>query len=179
MTPGPALQRAAAMTVEDYDPRVVIEAVNALQPLGKADALAAIEQTVESRAGEESTGLFWVLRTLFDTPGVHPRVGIGDPDVAPPAYPEQMPRWPIVLVGDVPLLVVGGYFLGGLPEGVSAHADVYRREGSIRERPLHPPASADGLAEQFRALWEAAYGDEQIGEVAPRVDEQLDRAGLR
>ncbi|HEX5272909.1 MAG TPA: hypothetical protein VFW33_20570, partial [Gemmataceae bacterium] len=64
---------------------------------------------------------------------------IGAP--SPWAEPEDrrlIPRYPIALVDDVPLLVVGGYSGGGLPEPVASHVEYYRKQGRIRAAPLVP-----------------------------------------
>lgn len=55
-----ALDQAAKMTVEEYNPARVVEAVNALQPLGKEKALEQIDAYLRSRAkGNQAQGLFW------------------------------------------------------------------------------------------------------------------------
>src|SRR5215203_2020444 len=104
-----ALADAAALSFGDHDPAVVIAAVNALQPLGKEPALDAIE--AQANAGGDAIGLFWVLRSLFDMPTEpgHPPVRWGEPDIPPPADPATLPRFPLVLAADAPLLVVHGY----------------------------------------------------------------------
>jgi hypothetical protein len=55
-----------------YNPRSVIRAVNALQPLGKEKALAAVAEYLRIAPGEfgapAAIGMFLVLRTLFDIP---------------------------------------------------------------------------------------------------------------
>src|SRR5262249_49322939 len=50
----------------DYNPRAVIQIVNALQALGKEKALAAIDEFLRVSPGRE--GVFLVLRVLFDVP---------------------------------------------------------------------------------------------------------------
>src|SRR5690606_8565868 len=119
----PVLDQAATMTVEDYNPARVIHAVNALVPLGKEAALDQISSYLKAHGQPaEVQGLFWVLRVLFDVPADRsfPPVRIGQPNIPPPADPGALPRFPILIVRDIPLLVVSGYDLGGLPEPVDA-----------------------------------------------------------
>lgn len=141
------LDRAANMGFDDYNPAHVIAAVNALRPLGKEEALARIDSYLEGRDGlPYPDGLFWVLRTLFEMPAGRPfpPAGIGRPNISPPAGAEHLPRFPVVVVQDVPLLVVRGYALAGLPEPVERHVAYFRAHGVLPARSLTPPASRDG-----------------------------------
>ncbi|MCH8987739.1 MAG: hypothetical protein IIA92_02920 [Chloroflexi bacterium] len=170
------LDRVSSMSVEDYNPTYVVQAVNALQPLGTEMALERLDSCLESRsAGEDTYGLFWVLRVLFEVPAEQgfPPVGLGRPNIPPPADPEKLPRFPIVMVREIPLLVVRGYFLLGLPEPVDAHVAYFRTHGTIREQVLHPPASMDGVEEEFLRLWQAAYGDAYAAEALGTIKAQI------
>ncbi|MDB5033310.1 MAG: hypothetical protein JWQ98_551 [Chlorobi bacterium] len=171
------LRQAAIMPIEKYDPSIVIDGVNALQPLGREAAIREIESAVEGIAGMEyPIGIFWVLRVLFDPPMGEdfPPVVLGTPTIHPPD-PGELPRFPIVILRDIPLLVVGGYLLRGLPEPVENHIAYFREHGIIRPQPLAPPASLDGIAEEFRQLWKRSYGDVYMEEATGLVDAQLAR----
>src|SRR5262245_13157803 len=98
------------MRVDDYDPGVVISAVNALLPLGKN---AALSEVAALEPEPPASGLFWVLRVLFEVPDPpgFPPVILGTPAIPPPSDPASLPRYPIVVVRDVPLLIAGGYVL--------------------------------------------------------------------
>jgi hypothetical protein len=127
-----------------YNPRTIIGIVNRLQPLGKEKALAAIDEylRVASSWHSDARRLFLVLRVLFDVPtdpGYLPRMKIGFP--APwgePEEPKVIPRFPILLVDDVPLLLVSGYNLGGRAERVEKHVEYFRKNGHLRTLPLVP-----------------------------------------
>jgi hypothetical protein len=154
----PTLDRAARMQFEDYNPDHIIEAVNALQPLGKQKSLELIKSYLDKRdRGNDATGLFWVLRVLFDVPASpgFPPVRIGQPDIPPPASAEALPRFPIALVNDVPLLLVRGYALGGFPEPVDAHLTYFQTHGTIRPAPLAP--RKDGIADELARVLKTAY----------------------
>ncbi len=172
------LTQAAEMPLENYNPGAVIRAVNALHPLGKASALAQIESYLASRdTTTDSSGLFWVLRVLFEVPANtdFPPVRIGTPSIPPPAEPEKLPRFPIVLVRDVPFLAVHGYSLAGLPQPVEEHVAYFREHGILREKPLSPPDSMESMEEVFLKIWKAAYGDSYGTEVLPLIRSQIDR----
>jgi hypothetical protein len=176
----PALYRAATMTVADYDPSVVIDAVNALQPLGKEGAMEAIASCLtDQRHTAYPAGLLWVLRVLFDLPPSQrfPSVNIGTPDIPAPVDPDTLPRFPIVIVNDIPFLVVRGYVLRGLPEPVEAHIRYFGDHGVVRDRLLVPPASLDAIEGEFLRVWHAAYGDAHTGHVLKTIRQQIARLG--
>lgn len=167
---GGALERAAARGFDDYDPYEAAAAVNELHPLGKEGALAAVEQ---AHAGGDAIGLFWVLRVLFDVPdGRFPPVRLGEPTIPPPED-DALPRFPIVLVQELPLLVVRGYTLAGLPEDVGVHVDYYRAHGELRPGPLAPGDDAEAILGDFVEIWSSAYGEDHHAEAVARVREQL------
>jgi hypothetical protein len=174
-----ALERVAPVSCENFHPWHIIRAVNSLQPLGKAEAIAQIDEYLAGHHMTNSRGLFWVLRVLFDMPGSmpFPPVRIGQPTIPPPRDPLTLPRFPIVIVRDVPLLVVRGYALGGLPESVREHVAFFSAHGEIRGGPLTPPASAGGIADELLGRWNAAYHGQYSAELLAAVEPQLARFG--
>jgi hypothetical protein len=168
-----ALADAAALGFADHNPAVVMAAVNEVLPLGKNEALDAIEAAAEG----DAIGLFWVLRSLFDMPPDpgFPPVRWGKPDVPPPADPATLPRFPLVLAADVPLLAVHGYALGGLPEPVSAQIIDYREFGELRDGPMELPEDLGVVESDFLAQWHRAYGDDEDALARELVSAQLAR----
>lgn len=176
--PSSLLDRAATMAVDAYNPRVVIEAVNALQSLAEKKAWAQIDSYLASRDKKKVIhGLFWVLRVLFDVPAGEsfPPVRIGAPAIPPPADPAKLPRFPIVMVSDVPFLAVDKYFLGGKAEPVEVHVAYYRAHGVFRAQPLAPPPSLAGVEEALLQTWKAAYGEAYVPQVMETVRAQIAR----
>jgi hypothetical protein len=172
------LERAAAMPVATYDPATVIAAVNALQPLGKGRALEQIDSCLGGLpAAAYPSGLLWVLRVLFDVPETlgFPPVVMGTPDVPAPADPATLPRFPIVILREIPFLVVREFTLFGLPEPVHVHVAYFRRHGVLRATPLTPAADPDRLEEEFLRLWHNAYGDADAARALERIREQSTR----
>ena len=136
------------------DPSALIAAVNALQPLGTERALAVLGEYLRARPpaadGGGRRGSFLVMRTLFDGDGdaVHPPMRVGAPDVVAPADAD-LPRFPIAIVEDVPLRLVGGYSLAGKAEQPEAHLAYYAKAGKVRARPLTPPTDPLGLFDRL------------------------------
>jgi hypothetical protein len=133
-----------------FDPLRLIRAVNALQPLGKDKALAVISEYLRVSSWLDDPGregVFLVLRALFDVPaGKMPPMMVGGPSPAPPKDPTALPLYPIAIVDDVPLKIVGGYMLGGDPEPPEADVAAFRKVGTMRARPLAPtPAALDAI----------------------------------
>ncbi len=154
------LTEAAFTPIENYHPGHVIEAVNALQPLGKEPALARIESFLAgSGRSRQPHGLFWVLRVLYDLPAgvAFPPVLLGTPNLPPPEAAGILPRFPIVILRDIPFLLVRGYVLRGLSEPVHAHVDFFRAHGILRAQPLTPPPSLEGIDDEFRRICQEAY----------------------
>ena len=125
------------------NPLAYIRIVNTLQPLGKDKALAAIDEylRVSSEIFSDRIPLFLVLRLLFEVPadpGFMPRMRVGAPSVAEPKDPKFLPRFPWVLLDDVPLNLVNGYMLAGLRQPVAEHVEYFRKNGKLREHPLRP-----------------------------------------
>jgi hypothetical protein len=127
-----------------YNPRQVIRAVNLLQPLGKEKALMVVNEflRVASRWHDDGRkGVFLVLRTLFevpDDPGFMPPMYVGAPHPSQPEDKKLLPRFPISIEGDVPLLLVEGYSLFGQAEEPRSHVEYFSKHGTLRREPLKP-----------------------------------------
>jgi hypothetical protein len=151
------LQRASSSDFATYDPGPVIEAVNALVPLGKDRALAALDAFLAKQdlAQDPHQGLFLVLRVLFDA-NPHPAMLLGGSRPPPPSSPVALPRFPILVLEDVPVMLVASYTLRGLAEPVTAHVTYYREHGTLRAAPLAPAEGRDRMA-AYEAQYQAAY----------------------
>jgi hypothetical protein len=172
------LQRASSSAFDSYHPGAVIEAVNALVPLGKDGALAAIDGFLAKQdlTKDPHQGVFLVLRVLFEA-DPHPPMLLGGSRPPPPSPPSALPRFPILIVDDVPLMLVSGYTLRGLPEPVTAHVAYYRKQGALRAAPLAPRAGPDRMA-GYVARYQTAYGAAPSEAERALVRGQLDRLKL-
>jgi hypothetical protein len=118
------------------------------------------------------------LRALFDPPAgaAHPVMHVGAPDLTPPADPLVLPAFPLVIVDEVPLLLVGGYMLGGMPEAPSAHLAWYRANGVLRRGPLRPtPAQVASVIARFEASPAAAALGAARASLRPMLSAQARR----
>jgi len=135
------------------DPARLIQAVNALQRLGKARALAAVDEylRVSSPFDDDGReGVFLLMRALFDVPpGGMPVMAVGA--AATPTDPKALPRFPLVLVDDVPLKLVSGYVVGGMPERPETDVAAFRKVGTLRAHPLAPSPAALARIEAYVA----------------------------
>ena len=159
-----ALDAVGVLGGHDYDPRPAIDAVNALQPLGKERGLNVLRRYLAARpAADERGGLFVVIRTLLEPPPAsRPRPAdactpsqqevaaggcwrpprLGAPVPPPPADLSSI-RYPAFILGDVPLSVVDGYSLGGLPERLTDHLEALALRGVWRAAPLAPRSAGE------------------------------------
>jgi hypothetical protein len=140
-----------------YNPRGVIRAVNALQPLGKEKALAAVAEYLRIAPhwfeAHGVSGIFLVLRTLFEIPnppGHMPVMVVGEPSPMAPEDLTKIPRFPIYIQDDIPFLMVSGYSGFGQAEHPKERLNYFRKHGVIRSLPLIPPP--DPVASIQRAL---------------------------
>jgi hypothetical protein len=140
-----------------FNPRLLIRAVNLLQPLGKEKALDVIAEYLRVTPGFQDDGregMFLVLRALFDvpeSPGYMPRMLVGAPQPSEPADHKLLPRFPLTIEQGVPLLLVEGYILGGQPEPPSNHLKKFREgdEFKLRTGLLVPPDQPFKALEDF------------------------------
>lgn len=169
------LQRASSASFDSYDPGAVVAAVNALIPLGKDAALARLDGLIarQDLGRDPHHGLFLVLRVAFDA-AAHPPVRLGGSQPPPPPSPGALPRFPILVVDDLPLLLVTGYTLRGLPEPVTVHLAYYRQHGTLRTSPLAPATGPDRLA-GYEAQYQAAYQAAPSAAERAHIRAQLDR----
>ncbi|HEY8667144.1 MAG TPA: hypothetical protein VIL86_10780 [Tepidisphaeraceae bacterium] len=126
-----------------FNPQDLIAAVNALQPLGKDNALAAIEEYLRVSPPDPAAcqNILLVLRTLFDIPkdsGYLPALKIGSITPAEPDNPKDLPRFPIVIVDDIPFLLAFSVTFGGKAEPVEKQLAYFRTSGVLRAKPLAP-----------------------------------------
>ncbi len=167
------LDRVAANTFQEYDPAIVIAAVNALLPVGKEKVLAQITAYLSTTAPDrETSGLRWLLRVVFDAP-LFPAVLLGRPSVPPPTDPAALPRFPIVIVDDVPLLLTRGYDLSGVPERIDDDVAFARDQAVLRRAPLTP--SVANAESDLRRVWMDAYGATPRRDTLQFIRTQLDR----
>lgn len=140
-----------------FDPYTYIHAVNTLRKENNMHVIRylrdyCIRDTGNSEWLENSTKVFFLLRILFvpkDQDVQFPTIHIGKPLDVEPSSTQVFPLYPLVLVQDVPLLTIPGFFLGGLPEDPQIHIDFCEAYCSLRPTPLRPPDNPLTLAESL------------------------------
>jgi hypothetical protein len=141
------IAKSPPLAADRFDPRRLILAVNTLQPLGKDKALAALSEYLrvsgDTYLQENSPQrVFLILRALFDVPtdpGHMPPMRVGAPHPSTPKDPKQIPRFPLAIVDDVPVMLVYGYSLGGAAAPPGDQVEYFREHCKLRDKPLVPP----------------------------------------
>ncbi|MDB5339731.1 MAG: hypothetical protein JWN70_5350 [Planctomycetaceae bacterium] len=140
----------------------VIRAVNALQRLGKEQALARLEEYLawtsirppfdrRRSAYDEPKIVFWIVRLLFEpadparrNPSPAIAVFLLDNDSRDQSL---WPLEPLELINDIPFMVGHGTFFGGQEEHPASHIEWVRRNSIMRTTPLIPSQSPLAAAE--------------------------------
>jgi hypothetical protein len=168
-----------------FDPLWVIKAVNTLQPLGKDKAVAAVQefQRVAPIWLQDSADLIFVLRLLFEVPkdpgympGVWGRLSLMP---RPPDDPKRIPRFPIVIMEDIPLDVAFFVLSTGQQPSLAAHVRFYRQRGNIRARPLCPTNKPLEVYPEFLKAYGWLYTNWQDRELGLSFVKDQFRALLR
>ena len=152
----------------DYDPKNLIREVNKLQPLGKEKVLEVIEGYdnfyKDSDPNVDKLVLYLLLRVLFDIPttaGYFPNLGVGRATPSPPKDPTIFPRFPVLLVGGIPLLITHSFELFGVAIPVRFHLDYCRKHCELRSQVLIPTTHPLGLLAEIEKLpeWSVFLAD--------------------
>jgi hypothetical protein len=164
------LDTAPGLQGYSYDPLPLIQVVNTLQPLGREKVLAVIGEYL--RVSDKWTGdmgprygLSLVLRVLFDLPDdVDPGQAalLGMPSPPGPKNPHQVPRFPIAVVDDIPLLLINGYELEGMPSPMEDVLDFFRKNGNLRSDPLVPTNDPLSALTNLMASTQWIYADAKL-----------------
>ncbi|MCA9195004.1 MAG: hypothetical protein KDB03_24700 [Planctomycetales bacterium] len=153
----PVVEAIRVACGEDFNPKSMILAVNALQPLGKEAALRRLEEFLtESEKVDppflDADGLFWILRLLFEPIELDKRI---PPPMAfvrtvDSTVEANWPLNPIIVIADIPFQFVGGFAGGsGMPESPRSHIEFVRRYCVIRDFQLHPSRDPILIAQQL------------------------------
>jgi hypothetical protein len=161
------------------------------KPLASKPLEALAFKETQYRDGTEH--LLMLLRILFDIPGRHP-TAVGEtvpmPDVGigaffpPPPYDKRLaPRFPMLLINDIPLAERTGAVLDGVPEDVMDALPFFAQYGRLRTRPLrptdHPQEVLSHLASSHPLFLGHPYRVQiGYGGVDPKTREPIDPANF-
>jgi hypothetical protein len=123
-----------------WHPAWVIKVVNTLQPVGKRKAIAAMEEFNRVTPLWSDLLSLLILRVLFDVPKDPGYMREFPYPITPPNPKDpRVPRYPILMLGDVPLLVAAGLpFSSGPGTDFGKEIAFFRDHAKIRARPLQP-----------------------------------------
>jgi hypothetical protein len=138
----------------DYDPMTVVRAVNRLRAMGKPKAIAGLREylRVATRDSQVECGVILVMWVLFELPtdtGHMPSVAWGDLRPPPPIDLRDFPRYPILLVDDIPFVITNGWLLTGFVTPPQSYIDRFEKDGELRHAPLKPSKSPLRALERF------------------------------
>jgi hypothetical protein len=166
------LDHSPPISGHSFNPLPLIQIINTLQPLGRERSLAAIREYLRvsdwfsqcTRAGD---GLFPVLLVLFDLPDEFPPstfAHLGMPAPSGPKNPHLIPRFPIALVDDVPLLLISGYMLAGMATPMEKIVEAFDLHGHFRSRPLMPKNDPLAVLTDLTTSEQWIYADPTVRE---------------
>lgn len=139
-----------------FNPRVLIEAVNHLQGMGKDKSLKTLQAyyAIAQQAAEDNNpeNVLLVARVLFvhkDGQEVLPRLLLGQPDLEEPEDPTLLPLFPLCIHRDIPFLLICGYRIGGEGQPPIEYVEWCARECEIRSTPLIPANDPLASVDEF------------------------------
>lgn len=139
---------------DSVDPLRLIQVSNALRPLGKAKALALLVEYSYIGDWRDTDWLFWVVRVLFNSKrpgGVFRLPALGAPTAEPPQDLRQWPKYPLLIIDDVPVSLWQGAMLAGYPEQFESYVDSESKNWSLEEKKLRPPSDPFSIYDRVRA----------------------------
>ena len=171
------LNALCEMTPESYDAHLVVMVVNQLLAKGKEETLEMISQAYHRRdaGNSDGYGLFVALRLVFEIPTgeKHPEIRFGKPDIESPTSGAE--RFPILLVDDIPLQVIRGYFMTGLPQHLDEHLSFYHEHGTLRTTVINNTISGseEEFYNQFETTWSTSTLTAPSEELKKIIQEQI------
>lgn len=145
----------------NFNPALLIEAVNALRLFDKEHVLEALRTYSRLATSDRARRPLYdldeyrislVSRLLFvrrDGKKTMPAVEVGETLIDLEAPSDKWPMFPLALEKGVPFLVVSGYITHGPPWDPMGDLDYYRHRCELRPRPLIPSAPYLDAANSF------------------------------
>lgn len=138
--------------INSWNPSKLVDAVNSLHPLGQKEGLEVISEYLRVTDGHEAqSGMFLVLRALHEVPketGSFPEIVHWNRQ---PKKLELLPRFPLLIVDDVPLLFVVGFTINGAFPSIENELKYFRQNGVWRDKPLTPSNETVKLLRDLRS----------------------------
>lgn len=139
---------------QNHNPAKLIQITNALYSLGKENSIVILELFDGLLPPRNFTDVHYLIpRILFDVPedpGYLPGMLIGASLTVPNSGIKELPRFPIILIDDVPLELYGPFFiLAGVRQTFPDYIKDFREKGIFRKLPLRPKGNPMALMDQF------------------------------
>lgn len=164
-----AINGAPSVCAHNFNPVMLIRAVNHLHALGKDKALAELREflkiardshNAERDAKNIDTSdhqcVFLIVRLLFEPaePGESlPRMMIGAMIPSPEEQDQALwPLFPLVVKDDIPFMLIEGVNLAGHAEPPHRHVAWAEKHGKLRARPLRPGDDPLAAVDKLMAL---------------------------
>jgi hypothetical protein len=118
------------------------------------------------------------MRILFDVPehpGYMPGAEVGSSPL--PVAPKRIPRFPIVIIDDLPLYIeTPPTILLGQPPSLISHVNFYHDHAKVRAKPLHPTNKPTQIYLKYIKEYAGLYADSKEDDAAiSSVKSQLQR----
>jgi hypothetical protein len=160
------LSEAPAFNADEYDPKKAILIVNRLQSLGKERVIAVCQEFLRVAPDWEPgrRGLYSISRVLFDIPerpGRFPFPNIGKiTNVGLLKDPRKVPRFPVVLCEDIPLLYPVSYIATGSMRGEEGELEYLHKFAQMRSKRLAPSNKPLGVLSKVSCSEQWFYQDD-------------------
>jgi hypothetical protein len=185
-----AINGAPSVGARDFNPAMLVRAVNRLHALGKEQAIAELRRFLKISTRSfcverdpanidtcDNQCVFLIVRLLFEPAeptGKRPEMRIGAMRPSPPEGDRSWPLFPLALQDDIPFILIRGVILSGVPEDPSVHVDWAEKHGKLRARPLRPIDDPLAAVESLCALprsnsWEMAMLRDQAWKMVEGV----------
>jgi hypothetical protein len=147
---GEAIRKSPSST-RDWNPVMLVRAVNQLEALGRADAIAELRR-FSKYPFHDYDRVCLILRLLFEVDPRSEGLHLGALDLTPSKADEALwPRFPLALQDDVPFCLTGG----GMRIGRSSDPLGYLGRGPflpLRAKPLRPADDPIAAVDKLLAL---------------------------
>ncbi|MBX3417035.1 MAG: hypothetical protein KF851_05480 [Pirellulaceae bacterium] len=148
----------------NWNPLIVIEIVNSLVGLGKDDGIAVFREylRISPPSFEIHEQVCLLLRLLHEVPeemGCFPEMKLGLPSSGFPKDMRLMPRFPVHVIDEIPVLMVSGYiFSGDVPDDNLEILDWFDSNAIWRKTELNTQQLTDEQFENIKRKVEGLGG---------------------
>ena len=170
-------ERVPIVDGANYCPALMIECANQCLNENKELLFRSLIKYSESLSTEEQRKIFVFLRVIFELPNdepYFPAAPIGQPSFGLPEKPELFPRFPILVMSDIPFLLSHSYTLIGYPARAEPEIKRFFKNYELRQRCFEPFVE-DSLRQRLDTHIEKYVRSVRKQRVMLMLDDQLSR----